>query len=341
MTQPDPLRPGRATLADVARLAGVSLATASKALNGRDQVRAETRRRVTAAAAQLQFSPNAMARTLVSGRSHIVGLVTHDLEGRFSIPILMGTEDAAGNDRISVLLCDARGDSLRERHHIETLLARRVDGLILAGARPDPRPSLGRLPVPVVYAYAPSLDPEDASVVSDNVAAGRLGAEHLLACGRTRIAVVSGDPGYGAARDRAEGARQALADAGLEMLGGRALFGAWTEDWGRTAAHMVLAAHPDVDAVLCGSDHVARGVLDTLRERGREVPDDVAVTGHDNWEVLAASARPPLTSVDMDLETVGRRAAQRLFEAIDGRPSPGIETVEARLVPRGSTGPRR
>ena len=135
MTQPDPLRPGRATLADVARLAGVSLATASKALNGRDQVRAETRRRVTAAAAQLQFSPNAMARTLVSGRSHIVGLVTHDLEGRFSIPILMGTEDAAGNDRISVLLCDARGDSLRERHHIETLLARRVDGLILAGAR--------------------------------------------------------------------------------------------------------------------------------------------------------------------------------------------------------------
>jgi LacI family transcriptional regulator len=239
----------------------------------------------------------------------------------------MGAEDAAGTDQMSVMLCDARGDALRERHHIQALLGRRVDGLIVVGARPDPRPSLGHdLPVPVVYAYAPSEDPEDASVVSDNVGAGRMSAEHLLGCGRTRVAVISGDATYGAAHDRVRGARTALQAAGTDILGERALFGAWTEEWGRSATRMVLAQFSDVDAILCGSDQIARGVLEVLRERGLDVPRDVAV-----------EARPQLTSVDMNLEAVGRVAAKKLFAAIDGHHTPGIESVSCRLVPRGST----
>lgn len=335
-----PGAPRRAvTLADVARLAGVSVATASKSLNGRQQVRAETRERVLSAAEQLQFSPNVLARHLLSGRSGTIGLVTHDLEGRFSIPTLMGAEDAAGTGKTSVLLCDARGDALREQYHVQALLGRRVDGLMIVGARPDPRPSLGTLPVPVVYAYAPSQDPADMSVVSDNVLGGRLVAEHLLACGRRRIAVVTGDPSYGAAHDRAAGVRAALDEAGVAPLG-EDRYGAWTEEWGRTAAALVLDQHPDVDAIACGSDHIARGVLDTLREAGRRVPEDVAVTGHDNWEILALNARPHLTSVDMNLEEVGRRAAALLFDAIEGHGRSGTEVVPCRLVPRGSTGPR-
>jgi len=326
-----------ATLSDVARLAGVSIATASKALNGRAQVRAETRAKVVAAAEQLQFSPNSLARSLLSGRSGTVGLVTHDLEGRFSIPTLMGAEDAFGTGKVSVLLCDARGDAIREQHHIQALLGRRVDGLIIVGARPDPRPSLGNLPVPVVYAYAPSDDPRDCSLVSDNVGGGRLAAEHLITCGRSRVAVISGEASYGAAQDRVAGATAALAEAGLEPVGGHALYGAWTEDWGRGAIRGLLAKHPEVDAVLCGSDQIARGVLDALRELGREVPQDVAVMGHDNWEVLATNARPPLTSIDMNLEELGRRAAARLFEAIEGTPAHGVETVPCRLALRSST----
>lgn len=335
-----PRRP--ATLSDVARLAGVSVATASKSLNGRQQVRAETRERVLSAAEQLSFSPNVLARHLLSGRSGTIGLVTHDLEGRFSIPTLMGAEDAAGTGKTSVLLCDARGDALREQYHVQTLLGRRVDGLMIVGARPDPRPSLGALPVPVVYAYAPSEDPDDMSVVSDNVGAGRQVGEHLLACGRSRVAVVTGDATYGAAHDRVAGVRQVLAEAGVPVVG-EPLYGAWSEEWGRTAAALVLAAHPDVDAIVSGSDHIARGVLDTLRESGRRVPEDVAVTGHDNWEILALNARPHLTSVDMNLEELGRRAAARLFDAIEGRAgggAGGTEVVPCRLVPRGSTGPK-
>lgn len=336
-TSGTPRRP--ATLSDVARLAGVSVATASKSLNGRQQVKAETRERVLSAAEQLSFSPNVLARNLLSGRSGAIGLVTHDLEGRFSIPTLMGAEDAAGTGKTSVLLCDARGDALREQYHVQALLGRRVDGLMIVGARPDPRPSLGSLPVPVVYAYAPSEDPGDMSVVTDNVLGGRQVGEHLIACGRTRIAVVTGDPSYGAAHDRVAGVRAALDAAGVPITG-EPLYGAWTEEWGRTAASLVLAQHPDVDAIVCGSDHIARGVLDHLRESGRRVPEDVAVTGHDNWEILALNARPQLTSVDMNLEEVGRRAAALLFDAIEGTVRSGTEVVPSRLVPRGSTGPR-
>jgi LacI family transcriptional regulator len=335
----NPARARAVTLADVARLAGVSVATASKALNGRSQVRAETRERVREAAEQLSFSPNALARSLIAGQTGTVGLLTSDLEGRFSIPILMGAEDAFGAGKVAGFLCDARGDAIREQHHVRALLNRRVDGLIVVGSRTDPRPSLGRdLPVPVVYTYAPSDDPGDLSIVCDNVSAGRLAIEHLISCGRTRIAHITGDPDYGASRERAEGALAALHDAGLPLVG-EVRYGAWSEGWGRAAAAMLLDRHPDVDAIFCGSDQVARGVMDTLRERRRDVPADVAVMGFDNWEVLTTNARPPLTSVDMNLQQLGRAAARALFAALDGSPRSGLEALPCRVVIRGSTAP--
>jgi LacI family transcriptional regulator len=326
------------TLRDVAQLAGVSIATVSKSLNGRDHVRPETRERVIRAAEKLSFAPNSLAQGLLTGRTGTVGLLTSDMEGRFSLPVLMGAEDAFGTGSTSVFLCDARGDAIREQHHIRALLGRRVDGLIVVGDKTDPRPSLGRaLPVPVVYAYAPSDDSTDISVVSDNVGAGSLAAEHLLSCGRRRIAYVAGDVTYAAARDRVAGAVDALATAGTTLLGGEALYGAWTEEWGRGAIHTLLARFPDLDAVLCGSDQIARGALDALRELGRSVPSDVAVMGHDNWEPIATQARPPLSTIDMRLEMVGRRAAELLFEAIGGDAEPGVHAVPTKLVTRGST----
>jgi LacI family transcriptional regulator len=330
---------GASTLADVARLAGVSISTASKALNGRSHVRAETRSRVVDAAERLSFSPNSLARGLLAGRTGTVGLLTSDLVGRFGIPILMGAEDAFGAGRVNGFLCDARGDTIREQHHVQALLSRRVDGLIVVGHRTDPRRSLGRnLPVPVVYTYAPSDDPHDLSIVVDNVAGGRLAIEHLIACGRGRIAHISGDRGFAAARDRVDGVRAALTDAGLPLIG-EVLYGSWSEGWGRGAVAMLLDQHPDVDAVFCGSDQVARGVMDALRERGVRVPDDVAVMGFDNWEVVAADTRPPLTSVDMNLEEIGRSAARALFAALEGSPRSGVESLPCRLVLRASTAP--
>jgi len=331
-----------ATLSDVARLAGVSIATASKALNGRGDVAALTRQRVREAADSLAFTPNAMARGLLAGRTGTVGLLTSDLEGRFMLPILMGAEDAFGAGKVSVFLCDARGDTIREQHHLSALLSRRVDGIIVVGRQTDPRPSLGQeIPVPVVYAYAPSDDPRDLSLVPDNYAGGRMAIEHLIACGRTRIAHITGDPAYAAAQDRLAGAQSALQAAGLELVGDP-MFSIWSEHWGRDAAAMLLTRHPDVDAIFCGSDQIARGVLDTARDLGRTVPDDLAVIGYDNWEILATNSRPELTSIDANLQQLGRHAAQRVFDAIDGGDMrDGTHHLPVRLVIRGSTIARR
>jgi LacI family transcriptional regulator len=327
-----------ATLSQVAQLAGVSIATASRALNGRDEVRIQTRDRVLAAAEKLSFRPNVLAKGLLEGRSGTVGLLTTDLEGRFSIPIMMGAEDAFGAGQTSVFLCDARRDAIREQHHLQALLSRRVDGLIVVGSDTNERPSMGPdLPVPVVYAYAPSEDPDDISVVSDNLQGSRLAAEHMLTIGRRRIAHVTGEYEFAAAQDRATGVADALADAGLELSGGRVMFGSWNESWGRGAVRTLLEQAPDVDAIIAGNDQIARGAIEALREAGRRVPQDVAVIGFDNWSVVTQGSRPEITSIDMQLEELGRLAARRLFAAIHGEGHPGAELVGCRLVIRGST----
>jgi len=330
------------TLSDVARAAGVSLSTASKALNGKDEVAPLTRQRVVEAAKQMSFTPSQVARSLLAGRTGTVGLLTSDLEGRFVIPILMGAEDAFGAGEVNVFLCDARGDAIREQYHLRALLNRRVDGIIVVGRQTDPRPSLGHdLPVPVVYAYAPSDDPTDLSLTPDNELGGRLAAEHLISCGRVRIAHITGEPGYSAAQDRVRGALAGIRSAGLEPTG-QVMFSDWSERWGRDATAALLARHPDVDGIVCGSDQIARGALDTLRDFGRAVPHDVAIVGFDNWEILATNARPELTSIDANLQELGRAAALRVSDAIAGGDVGGGTTrLPVKLVIRGSTIARR
>src|SRR3954465_14831802 len=141
------------TLAEVARLAKVSVGTASKALSGQGKLRAETRQRVREAALALGFQPNPYARGLVQGRTFTVGLITDDGFGRFSIPVLLGAEDALGAGQMGLFFCDTRDDPIRERHYVSMLVGRRVDGLIVTGRVTDVRPSLHvPAPLPVVYA---------------------------------------------------------------------------------------------------------------------------------------------------------------------------------------------
>jgi LacI family transcriptional regulator len=329
---------GATTLTDVARVAGVSIATASKALNGRDQVRASTRQRVLDAAKTLAFTPNPFAQALNATRTGTIGMLTSDLDNRFVLPVLLGAEDAFGAGATSVLLCDARGDSVRERHHLQTLLARRVDGIVVLGRTTNARSSItAQIPVPVVYAYAPSDSPNDTSFTPDNYGAGRQAVEHLLSRGRRSIALINGEPSYAAARDRAAGAAAAMAEAGLALEGGDGLYGQWTESWGRQGTATLLGSRRKFDAILAGSDQIARGVLDTLRESSLRVPDDVAVMGFDNWDILSESARPPLSSIDMELQDLGRAAALALSDAIEGRAEPGVRRLPVRVVPREST----
>ena len=156
------------------RAGGVSIGTVSKSLNGRQGVSTSTRAKVQEAAEALGFHSNALAQSLLTGRSFTVGLITNDSFGRFSIPVMLGAEDALQTGQIAVLLCDGRDDPIREQHYVRTLLARRVDGIIVTGRRTDPRAPLSRwLPGPVVYAMSESANPEDASVLPDDEGGGR------------------------------------------------------------------------------------------------------------------------------------------------------------------------
>ena len=320
-------------IADVAERAGVSVSTASKALNDTGQLRADTRARVKEAAAELGFVVGASGRGPADTRTYTVGLLTTDSFGRFTIPLLMGVEDALAAGRMAIFLCDTRDDVLRERHYLTSLQERRVDGLIITGRTTDPRPSVG-LPIPTVYAFSPSDDPEDFAVVADEAAGARAAAEHLAAMGSRRIVHVTGPQRHHSAAIRAEATAEALGEA----LIAPPQYGHWSEEWGRHAVDMTLAAHPDVDGFCCGSDQIARGVTDRLRERGVDVPGQVRVTGFDNWDVMALASRPPLTTVDMGLKALGRLAGRTLLDLVEGEGEPPRRQVLApRLEVRGSS----
>ncbi|BDZ49728.1 LacI family transcriptional regulator [Frondihabitans sucicola] len=335
MPQKDP--PRRSTVRDVAVAAGVSPGTVSKALNRSGQVSDETRARIEQAARELGFRPNELAKSVFNRRSFTVGMITTDSFERFSVPVMLGAEDALGAGRISVFLCDSRDDPIRESHYIEVLLGRRVDGIIVTGRSSNPRKPISvDASTPVVYALTPSSDPDDCSVVVDDVAAGRLAGDHLIGLGRRRIGHITGPSSFDAVRRRAQGLAHALEEAGTTIAGG-VLAGSWSEAWGRQAAQILLRSNPDIDAIHCGSDLIARGVTEALRDAGRSIPSDIALSSTDNWQLIAEGARPPLTSIDMNLSQVGQVAAQRLLEAIEGKSQSGIELVTPTLVVRAST----
>ncbi len=327
------------TIKDVAEAAGVSIGTVSKALSGQGQLRDATRTRVLEAAATLGFRPNSNAQNLVRRRTYTIGLISADSYGRFSMPLLEGLEAALVDAQLSVFLCNAANDPARERAHVESLLAKRVDGIIVTGRRTDPRPplDLGGARLPVLYAYAQTTDPDAACLLPDDEGGGALAAQHLIEQGRTRLAHITGPRHFEAVQLRRQGLLSALHARGLSLPPDRDLSGPWAEAWGAEAVHLLLDRGVPFDALFCGNDQIARGAADALRERGARVPEDVALVGYDNWEIMAAATRPPLTSIDMNIHTLGRQAARQLIALIDGHPHAGVQRLPCTLVVRGSS----
>ena len=330
-------RPAKIT--DVAALAGVSPGTVSKALNNTGSLKDSTRQRIREAADRLGFVPDPDARWLAARRTFTVGLLSADAAGRFSIPVMLGAENALAAGEMSALLATSRYDPVREAYHLKAFKARRVDGIIVTGRTTDPRPPVD-VDIPVVYAFAPSINPEDASVVPDDADGVTKIINHLADRGRRHIAHVGGRPHQHSSEVRHRAAVDTLAGLGLE-LARPALFGDWSEQWGREAVDRLLAGRDHagdlgIDAIMCGSDQIARGVTDRLRELDVEVPSRIAVTGFDNWDVMAHASRPPLTTIDLRLEDLGRRAAEILLDAIAGHPHRGTEHTPMELVPRVS-----
>ncbi|MEO8758077.1 MAG: LacI family DNA-binding transcriptional regulator [Devosia sp.] len=342
----DGVRPGARisapTIRDVARLAEVSIGTASKALNANGRLRQETRDKVMAVAQQIGYRPNDLAQSLHRSKSMTVGIITNDSFGRFSFPIVEALEERLADRGIAVFMCNATDDPARERQHLDQLLGKRIDGLVVTARRADKRPPIGILVhgLPVVYVYSQADDPDALSLVPDDKGGAVLAVTHLLELGRKRIAHITGPERFDAVRLRHGGYSKALATAGIEARLDYYLSGAWSENWGREAVQKLFTSRRNApDGLFCGNDQIARGAADALRELSIDVPTDVAIVGFDNWDVMTSASRPPLTSVDMNLRTLGLAAGESLLSMIAGQHQHGLKRLPCTLVVRGSSVP--
>ena len=328
---------GRRTIHDVARAAGVSISTASNALNGTGRTNAETRERVKRIAEEIGFRPNALARGLLTKRSHAIGMLTNDTYGRLTLPMAAGVSEVLVDHGVSVFLCATNNDPRLARLHLEALRDRQVDGIIFTATRLDMKPpaELTKLGIPVVYVFAEGPS-ESVSFHPDDAQGARLAVEHLMSLGRSRILHIGGEQDYLAARIRAETYRQ-LVGPEAEVM-----FGEWSEEWGHAAIETVFSrSGPKPDAIFCASDEIARGAIDALRDMNISIPGDIAVIGFDNWEVVAKQTRPPLTTIDMELKELGHQAGLAILALSKGEHiEPGITRLPCSLVLRRSSGPR-
>jgi LacI family transcriptional regulator len=336
--------PGVRTIRDVARLAGVSIGTVSKALNANGRLSAETRAKVLEVAKAINYRPNDLAQSLHRARSMTVGIVSNDSFGRFSFPIVEALERRLFDQGIAVFMCNATDDPARERSHIDQLLGKRVDGLVVTARRADQRAPIepAARGLPVVYVFSQVESPDALCLLPDDEGGARLAVSHLAALGRRRIAHITGPERFEAVWLRELGWRKALADAGLKADPSDFHPGQWSEAWGREAAQNLMSRpRTTPDALFCGNDQIARGAMDALREMGLAVPDDVAVVGFDNWSVMTEAARPALTSVDMNLELLGCEAGASLLEMMGSRALKGVRRLPCSLVIRDSCGAQR
>lgn len=332
------------TLEDLASAAGVSRSTASRAINGGSKVSAQAQAAVDAAIVALGYTPNRAARSLVTRRAGSVALVIPEPDARvmmdpYFAAVIMGVNEALRETDLQLVLLMSRAgdDSARTLRYLR---GGHVDGAIVVSHHraDDWVETLGATGLPTVFIGRPwDTDAGIPYVDLDNVEGGRLAARHLSGAGRRKLASVAGPTDMTAAVDRLDGWLQGLREAGIQP--GPVIHGDFTTAGGADAAAQLLAMSPDVDGIFAASDLMALGVVDTLRGRGRRVPEDVAVVGFDNHSIQAAHGLG-LTTVAHPMADIAAAAGKLLVEAI-GEPGEAPEPViyPAELVVRGSSVP--
>jgi LacI family transcriptional regulator len=330
------------TIRDVARLAEVHPGTVSRALNPetRGLVNHATAERVLAAAAELGYRPNSMARGLKTSRSLTIGVLIPDLTNPLFPPIVRGIDDRLTLDGYTPLLVNTVSDPERERASIEAMLARQVDGFIAATAQLDVEPLALAVErgLPVVLVNRTFEDGSMSACTVDDRKGSALAVEHMVGLGHKRIGYVAGPQNVSTGHRRYLGFTAAMEAAGLPVPPARVSYsGAFTEEAGARASAEVLGADPDVTAIITANDRLAIGCYDTLAELGLGCPEDVSIVGFNDM-MFIERLRPPLSSVRVPQRELGYAAAELLLEQLgDNAPPPRELMLEPTLVVRGST----
>jgi LacI family transcriptional regulator len=330
------------TIRDVARLAGVSVATVSRVLNASAPVRDETRARVLEVARDLRFSPNSAARSLSRQRAGALGVILPDLYGEFFSELLRGIDQEAQRAHHSLLVSSSHHDSRGIGAAVRAMRGR-VDGLMVMAPDVSAANLAEVLPhgVPTVLLNGPAVDADVYEITVDNFGGAREMTRHLLAVGHERIGFIAGAERNHEASERERGHLAAMCDAGRRAEPCLNVRGDFTEDggWHGTRALLALDARPSV--IFAANDAMAVGALSALREAGLSVPGDVAVVGFDDIPV-ARFLNPPLTSVRVGIAALGERAASVLLTALVERSPPARPprraVFPAELVIRDSCG---
>lgn len=330
------------TVKDVAERAGVSPSTVSRVIADHPRISEATKERVRAVMRELDYHPNAVARSLVRRRTQTIGVaLSRSAEAALANPffpeVLRGIGAVAREARYSITLTTATSHVEEREQCIELLTQRRVDGLIVLTSRTDDPlvEWLRQQAHPfVVLGRVPGLDVPHVN--NDNAAAAREATEHLLALGHRRIGFIGGPPDVVVSMDRLEGYKQALHDGGIPFRSEYVVPTDFGYEQSYEAARRLLSLEPT--ALVAIDDGVALGALAAARDAGLRVPEDVSVVGFNDSPVCPHVA-PPLTSVSIPVFEMGAAAARMLCDALDGKPGKTEVLLPTKLVVRRSTGP--
>ncbi|HEY8446964.1 MAG TPA: LacI family DNA-binding transcriptional regulator [Thermomicrobiales bacterium] len=304
-----------ATIKEVAARAGVSPGTVSHTLNGTRRVDPETRARVLAAARELGYRPNGLARGLRRRESRAIGLLVPDNSNPVFADIARGIEDAVYEEGYNVILCNSDQSEEKEDRYLDALLSKRVDGLILASgsSRPDVIRRVIEAGVPLVVIPGVLTDFPADHVLGDDVTGGRIAAKYLLDLGHRRIGYIAGPRVGTVSSGRAEGFREVLAEAGVALPEDAIVGGDFRVGGGEAAMAELLRRDLGLTAVFAANDLMAIGAIKLLRRAGIRVPEDISIIGLDGiWigEVIS----PALTTVAQPIAEAARVSTRLLFE---------------------------
>ena len=339
------------TIKQVAARAGVSFTTVSHVVNRTRPVSDDARARVERAIAELGFFPSAVARALKTSQTRIVGVIVPNITNPFFSELMRGIEDVCERSNYAVFLCNGDDDLERQGRSLDTLLERRVDGVLLAtptgpATALAKRLSAARLKTVIVDRNLPGLAADRVRI--NHLAGARLAVEHLLALGHRRIACLGGPSSFAVSRTRVAGWRKALERAGITPEPHWLVEGDFRTDAGYELTRALIArgrgAPPtgtgdDITAVFASNDLLAIGALRAAAELGRPVPQALSVIGFDGIE-MGAYTNPPLTTAGFSIRVIGETAATVLIDRIAGRATEVRDiVVTPELIRRESTGP--
>jgi DNA-binding LacI/PurR family transcriptional regulator len=329
-----------ASIKDVARVAGVSASTVSRALTNSPLISTETAARVKRIAEDLHYTASTLGRGLVTGKTATIGMVVTTIRDPFIGEVVSGVEEVANEHGYTVLLACSQADPHREISVIRSLQERRVDGVLVAASRVGARyvEQMSAMKVPVVLINRFHPGDLTRSVMIDNVGAAIEATRHLIKLGHRQIGYLGDRFGLQSDTDRFAGYREALAEADLPFLPELVAHGDGKPDGGVKAAHKLLSSRKRPTAVFCYNDMSALGALQTAASHKLQVPRDLSLVGFDDL-FFAAYTQPPLTTIRQPMRKMGCRAMELLLKLLAGKQIEGTIAIEGQLIVRASTAP--